>query len=728
MPLIAPWLALPLVVLDGAPAVERVLVDLEDPTVLEDVGARAVGPIVGGITVVDVPAGRRHELPHLPGVRATSCPGAPARRRCGSRLRPALDRSLPAAGVPAMREALGSSGAGALVGIVDTGVDPTHADLVTADGVARVAWIADLSEAPRGVHPDLEALLGAAVYGPAEVQAAVDAGDPSLVGGADRIGHGTHVASIAAGARGVAPEATLIVVKASRADEGTFEDADVVLATRFVFALADALGLPAVVNLSLGGDDGAHDGTSLLERGLVASLEERPAGRFLVAAAGNGAYRDGHAVASLSPAVPSARVTLVVPRTDGPDSPAHVRLVAFTTGTLEVALEPPPGADPSRASISPGVDGGLDVVLDPAPPGHWTLVLTGFGRADLWIAETDLVGPLGTSPRFADHVDPGGQVTLPATADGILAVGAIATRTEWRDVDGSSHRTPTARQGDTSVFSARGPTRDGRPKPDVVAPGEAIVAALSSETDPGDARSAFRHPGAPQGALVDDDHAVLWGTSAASAHVAGVAAMALANDPALEATRLASALCASAAPVEARAWSVAHGWGTLDAARTAEVLRGESPGPADLETSRVAAVPDVAAPGELVRVLVTLRAVSGAPVQVLPPGLAIRVRGAGPALPLRDLGDGRVEGTWAAPAGSVGDEVPFEVHVGGDLLPEVATVLIAWRRDDLGREQRVVGGGCRTIPGASGAWAALALGLWLGRRARGPRRGRPPSI
>src|SRR5207247_10781344 len=87
-------------------------------------------------------------------------------------------------------------------------------------------------------------------------------------------GHGTHVFGIAAGGGfatgrglpagrylGMAPAATLVCAAAAR-DGHSFDEADVVNGVRFAFDRARELGLPAVVNLSLSGDGGPHDGTT----------------------------------------------------------------------------------------------------------------------------------------------------------------------------------------------------------------------------------------------------------------------------------------------------------------------------------------------------------------------------------------------------------------------------------------------------------------------------------
>ncbi|MEI9954036.1 MAG: S8 family serine peptidase [Pseudomonadota bacterium] len=113
----------------------------------------------------------------------------------------------------------------------------------------------------------------------------------------DPFGHGTHVASLAAGNGlasptpryiGVAPEATYVVSRVAQ-NNGSIQDADVLRAVKFVFDRAEELGMPAVVNLSLGSDFGAHDGSSALEMGLGSLVGPTFPGRAIVVAAGNSA-------------------------------------------------------------------------------------------------------------------------------------------------------------------------------------------------------------------------------------------------------------------------------------------------------------------------------------------------------------------------------------------------------------------------------------------------------
>jgi subtilisin family serine protease len=157
-----------------------------------------------------------------------------------------LDRSAPRIGAPAAWEA-GYTGLGVTIAVLDSGIDAAHPDLA-----GRIVEARSFLE-----------------------------GDPDP---ADDVGHGTHVASIAAGSgaadggvhRGIAPDAELLIGRVCR--QGSCPDSAILAGLEWA-----AESGAAVVNLSFGSEDTPD--VDPLEQAINALTAEH--GTLFVAAAGN---------------------------------------------------------------------------------------------------------------------------------------------------------------------------------------------------------------------------------------------------------------------------------------------------------------------------------------------------------------------------------------------------------------------------------------------------------
>ncbi len=574
-----------------------------------------------------------------------------------------VDRATEAAGLPRARARGAGSGAGVVIGIVDTGLDVAHPAFLDAEGRSRIAYYLDFSADPQGRQPALEQALGCLPE--PGLRCAVLAGsdlDERLSGGAaepvprDLLGHGTHVASIAAGAdaglgpyAGVAPEATLVVA-AVAGPGGSVTDGDVVLATQFVFDRAAELGAPAVVNLSLGGDFGPHDGSSDLAQALAAMVPEEQAGRALVVAAGNsgtlfagvtqpeleplGVHRelrvDGEEriplLATSHAGASTLAGSLLVWLNLYPDSELRVGLAgpgdltiepqlpgaAQTAGEGDVAAAvitgreaPPtgsPGSNLSRALPASALpeSGAAVVLVDGSWPAveRFEVVVRGRGRVEMWLQAEGAVGA-GALPFAAllPSATAAQTITIPAVHPDLIAVGATTNRTDW--IDDSGRRidlgelpdTFSLLPGSTAEFSSGGPNATGHVKPDVVAPGAYVVGALSAAADPrSNPFSVFHAEGecAPSNAclVVQERYAIGKGTSMAAPVVTGAVALLLEKQPGLTQRELRDLLRAGARPPEEPSDSARAGGGHLDVAGAFESLAGASSAPVSAERSR----------------------------------------------------------------------------------------------------------------------------------------------
>ncbi len=453
-----------------------------------------------------------------------------------------------------------------IVGIIDGGIDPLHQAFLGRDGeTTRLLFIWDQtgSNGPPPTKLGFQFDYGV-IYEAKDINAALKASSSLVIppyGPADERIHGTHVASIAAGRRsvdangnqtcpgGMAPDAPIVfVVPALQAGDGGrvsqgFAKSHID-ALSFMNAVARLQALPTVVNVSAGIAAGAHDGSSLLESAFDNfTASGHAAGRAIVKSAGNAQEakqygrvalaNGGNEVVHVEPLRPASRQCLV----EAWFSSAHeIELtVAEGGGPASVPLSqrnPVVGHDTKygRATLSYERfhrDNGDSQILVwlPKSDDNWTLALSGVAvrgscEIDLWIEGPALL----QSPSLER------TLTVPGSARTVITVAS------------------SDRGGELIAnTSSRGPTRDGRHKPELFAPGREIRAALADS---------------------GRDSVVLSGTSMAAPHVTGAIALLFSRQTRLgrmlpNAAQTSAALAGTARGRDGT-WRPDSGYGLLD--------------------------------------------------------------------------------------------------------------------------------------------------------------------
>ncbi len=702
------------------------------------------GPCVGRVCAETCPPDQLSALLAAPRLVAADLPAT---------YRPRLDVAGDLIGLPQARASTGLTGRGVLVAIIDTGLDWTHPDFIDAQGRTRVAWLLDQSLAPAGQHPELEQVGQGAVFSAAEIQASLQSGaEPLGEAGLDAIGHGTHVAGIAAGDdpvyTGVAPEARLVIVKAIDANMRGFSEDRVLAGLAFARAVALREGQPLVVNLSLGSQLGAHDGSEPVELALQElTSTDRPSCAVTVAA-GNEAELDIHARGAVRAGGPALEIQLLVPQTAPPaaDLPARIEIDVWAEGDsqLTALLQAPSGwrSDPvspgpaphSQTTWSP--DGLVDIAAPAAPnptnglirltfglrgeaglplaPGTWILRFVGQARRiDAWIGDWDLAG--GPVPRFIDRVEPAELVGPPATARGVIAVGATDARTTWVGADGVEYGLTGAATGERSPFSVSGPTRDGRLKPELLAPGRTVAAAMSSQATAFSPTSIFYTGGSQRKVMPDGRHAVASGTSMAAPFAAGACALVLQREPELTGQELLGRIQISGGADEQTGHGLFDpGWGfgklRVDGLLDGPAAEGAPPDPA----ASLCGVGRTWMPiddQQLVRIAAVPRSEAGRP---LGPGRRVQIdaKSAAFAGPVIDHGTGLYTRAMQA-SGARGRRIRPICSTEGQPAEARPEVVLAGSAEEVSAGG-VRGGGIACAAAARRSGGLQTLCLWLG--------------
>lgn len=242
---------------------------------------------------------------------------------------PALYKSLPS--IKADKTSLSTlplsaapTGSGVIIGIVDIeGCDFKHPSFINNNGT-RLLYLWDQRElgGNRGPKPQnykygveftrdkINTVLNPAL--------STDPYDALKYTPADKA-HGTHVMDIAAGSSsanpGIAPGADLIFVHIGKPINPNNEELKTMGSSKYLldavqYIFEKAGGRPVVINISLAGNGGSHDGTSPIESAFDEMLKSP--GRAIVIAAGNSHEEKLHIEGTVEPNAPPYEIKWLI--------------------------------------------------------------------------------------------------------------------------------------------------------------------------------------------------------------------------------------------------------------------------------------------------------------------------------------------------------------------------------------------------------------------------------
>ncbi len=502
------------------------------------------------------------------------------------------DESLTEINAIQTRQQYNVSGEGVIIGVVDTGIDWRHMDFRNADGSTRIKVMLDFSD-PGDSNGDgfLDGpdQYGGTLYTEQEINDALNG--TGTVNESDVVGHGTHVAGCAAGNGqatgngipsgtyvGVAPEAELIIVKGTRVNgSNSFNEWDYINGMAFIDSVATAMGKPYVINLSLGGSSGPHDGKGLGEQAIDNLVGPGILGKAVVVSAGNEGGKAIHTSGTFSGGTTNIEtkfdVSSYTPNPSNVDD--YIQFDGWYKSLFNYSVQVITPDGDTYGPVSSGHDSGFDTddgviyisnakggpsslngdkyiliqIYDyysskPPKNGEWKIKVFGSaGRFDLWL------GGASMTVAFTTNVDYTMIAGTPGTAFNAITVGSYVTKSRWTDLDGNSLYVPGLNVNEISSFSSPGPTRDGRTKPDICAPGEKIASSYSVTAPPSGSYSIFNSGSNdyPNAYICEDNkHAITQGTSMAAPHVAGLVALMFEQYPNRDAIQVRSSLTETA--------------------------------------------------------------------------------------------------------------------------------------------------------------------------------------
>lgn len=408
------------------------------------------------------------------------------------------------------------TGNGVIVGVIDEGFDYTHPTFINLNNQeTRISRVWEQSGVTTAPMP----------YGTEYV------GSPAILNRMrDKINksHGTHVAGIAAGSggiansiyKGVAYDSEIVLVSTNMTDLGIFQGIN------YIFQQATSQNKPAVINMSLGKHVGPHDGTSAFDYSCENIVGN---GKILVGAAGNEGSDLLHLGKTFSAssntlesfvkfgASSAGTSTIDIWGEVGKNFKVAVNIYNINTNTYEAYtpyINTLSGTNTTTTSNYNLFDNDTFIpdlctveasyeqfnsqnnkphvqfyINNSAQDDNYRIILLDFissdGTVNSW-CNTCTFNNL-TYPSPIQNGDTNMTVgEIGGTGNSIISVGAYTSKNTYTAFNGTTINNgplpsidfPGA-LGSVATFSSKGPTADGRFKPDITAPGNVIASSVS---------------------------------------------------------------------------------------------------------------------------------------------------------------------------------------------------------------------------------------------------------
>lgn len=357
------------------------------------------------------------------------------------------------------------TGKGVLIAILDSGIDFRNKLFYSQDGKSKILYFWD--QTTIGVPPKQYG------FGTEYSNETID--DEAFLRNYDESGHGTAVASIAAGC---AKDASFIIVKLSQEQGIECKTTSLICAIDYVIRIAQNLQMPLAINISYGNYYGDHAGNSILEE-YIDSLSSAAKLSFIVGTGNDG--NTGRHARIAATAFNTYQISFVVEQYESAinlqiwysffDSfiisivtPDGIILGPINHYTPFVAYEMSDMKIIAISSVPSELNDKQELYFSFVPnntyinSGVYTLIIetqtVTDGVIDLWLP---VANSTNTNVKFMIP-NPDITLTIPSTAQSVISVGAYDIRTERY-----------------ANFSGRGFDANGRVKPDLCAPGVQIV-------------------------------------------------------------------------------------------------------------------------------------------------------------------------------------------------------------------------------------------------------------